>query len=167
MEKLAAIIAALKFYLRYEGKVERTIKVTVGDQSYLIEIEEYSEPEVKLKIDGEPFKAVLEQNSISLSCEVPERIAVKERVKVEHEEVVLEEGDVLVKAHASGKVVELRIREGDEVEKGSVLLVLEAMKMELELNSPIKGVVKRIFIKEGDEVRIGDPLLIIRGIEGE
>ena len=36
------------------------------------------------------------------------------------------------------------------------------MKMELDVNSPIKGKIKKILVKVGDEVKIGDPLIIIR-----
>ncbi len=58
-----------------------------------------------------------------------------------------------------GKVVRLLVAEGDEVEKGTPLLLLEAMKMEHEIRSPRAGKVARLFFAQGDMVRLGDPLV--------
>lgn len=54
-----------------------------------------------------------------------------------------------------GRVVKLMIAEGDKVEKNQPLLVLEAMKMENEIKSPVAGVIKDILVKEQDSVESG------------
>jgi biotin carboxyl carrier protein len=58
-----------------------------------------------------------------------------------------------------GKVLELRVKEGDRVEKGQVLLVLEAMKMRNEVASPAAGVVAGLAVAAGANVRAKDVLL--------
>jgi biotin carboxyl carrier protein len=60
-----------------------------------------------------------------------------------------------------GKVLELRVKDGDRVEKGQVLLVLEAMKMRNEVASPAAGVVAGLAVAAGANVRAKDVLLRI------
>jgi biotin carboxyl carrier protein len=60
-----------------------------------------------------------------------------------------------------GKVVRLLVHEGDEVEPGAGIAVVEAMKMQNEIKSPKKGSVQKIFVSEGAAVNAGDVLAII------
>ncbi len=60
-----------------------------------------------------------------------------------------------------GRVVELKVREGDRVRPGTVLLVLEAMKMRNEVTSPVDGIVRDLKVSEGSSVRAREPMLYI------
>ena len=51
-----------------------------------------------------------------------------------------------------GQVRAVNVSEGDAVTKGQTLLVLEAMKMEIRIQSPQDGVVKKLFVKQGQTV---------------
>jgi biotin carboxyl carrier protein len=66
-----------------------------------------------------------------------------------------------VSAYMPGRVVALLVAEGDQVEAGQGIVVLEAMKMENEITSEVAGVVTRIFVAEGQSVEGGDPLFEI------
>lgn len=57
-----------------------------------------------------------------------------------------------VKAPMPGLILDVNIKEGDEVKEGDYLLVLEAMKMENTLTAPRDGVVKSITVKKGQTV---------------
>ncbi len=57
-----------------------------------------------------------------------------------------------------GKVVRLLVNEGDSVEAGQGLLVVEAMKMQNEVRSPKAGKVERLLVKENQPVNAGDVL---------
>lgn len=57
-----------------------------------------------------------------------------------------------IKAPMPGLVLQLMVVEGQEVNKGDSLLVLEAMKMENIIKSPAAGIVKRILVQKGDKV---------------
>jgi acetyl/propionyl-CoA carboxylase alpha subunit len=57
-----------------------------------------------------------------------------------------------------GKVLEVLVHEGEEVRAGAPLVVLSAMKMRIELKSPIAGVVTRLPHAVGDQVDAGVPL---------
>jgi len=59
-----------------------------------------------------------------------------------------------------GKVIELRVAEGDTVQAGQVLMIMEAMKMEHSVTAPQDGTVGQILVTAGDQVD-ADALLVI------
>lgn len=56
--------------------------------------------------------------------------------------------------------------EGDEVEKGEALLIVEGEKTTFEVESPIKGVLRKIFYPSGSEVPVGEVIGMV-GESGE
>ena len=66
-----------------------------------------------------------------------------------------------ITAPMPGKVVRVQIETGASVEKGSGIVVVEAMKMQNEMKSPRAGVVVSINVKPGDTVNAGDVLAVI------
>nr|WP_136249918.1 sodium-extruding oxaloacetate decarboxylase subunit alpha [Ningiella ruwaisensis] len=66
-----------------------------------------------------------------------------------------------INAPLSGNIFKVMVAQGDEVEEGDVILILEAMKMETEVRSAFSGQVQSISVKEGDSVQSGQTLLII------
>ena len=71
------------------------------------------------------------------------------------------DGTVEIKTAMPGKVVRVIAAEGDEVEKGQGVVVVEAMKMQNELRAPKTGVVRSIRVTEGQTVAAGDVLAVI------
>ncbi|MDS0283101.1 acetyl/propionyl/methylcrotonyl-CoA carboxylase subunit alpha [Haloarcula onubensis] len=66
-----------------------------------------------------------------------------------------------VTAEMQGTILEVSVDEGDEIEAGDVLCVLEAMKMENDIVAERGGVVNDVAIGEGDSVDMGDLLFVI------
>jgi biotin carboxyl carrier protein len=60
-----------------------------------------------------------------------------------------------------GTVLKLYVKEGDIVNQGDRVFVLQAMKMNNEVLAPISGTVKKINIKEGERVSKNDPIMLI------
>ena len=60
-----------------------------------------------------------------------------------------------------GKVVEVKVKAGDKVKKGDLLLVYEAMKMENEIQADRAGVVTKINVNKGDSVLEGAAIVTI------
>jgi len=58
-----------------------------------------------------------------------------------------------------GKVIKLLVKEGDVVEKGRPILILEAMKMENEIKSPKSAKIEKIYVNNGDAVEQGKLLI--------
>lgn len=66
-----------------------------------------------------------------------------------------------IEAPMPGMIICYEVSEGDTVEEGDVVLILEAMKMENSITSPVSGTVKKIGFKDGDSVKKGDVLVTI------
>ena len=62
-----------------------------------------------------------------------------------------------------GYMLKILVSEGDNVEVGDIVAIIEAMKMENQIKSTVEGKVIKIHIKEGDNVLEGAPLVSIRG----
>jgi biotin carboxyl carrier protein len=60
-----------------------------------------------------------------------------------------------------GKVVRVLLKEESPVEAGQGVVVVEAMKMQNEIKSPKKGVVRKIVASEGAAVNAGDVLAVV------
>jgi len=60
-----------------------------------------------------------------------------------------------------GKIVRVLVSQGDEVEAGAGVLVVEAMKMQNEIKAPKKGTIQKILVTEGAAVNAGDVLAIV------
>ena len=67
----------------------------------------------------------------------------------------------VVEAPLPGNIFAIKVKEGDAVKAGDVLIVIEAMKMENEVCAPSDGVVKQIAVSKGAMVATGDTLVVI------
>lgn len=74
---------------------------------------------------------------------------------------IAERGEFHLRAPMPGLVVAVLVNEGQSVEKGEVLVVLESMKMQNELKSPKPGTVARVRVKGGDSVEQKQTLLSV------
>ena len=70
-------------------------------------------------------------------------------------------GDGTIAAPMQGTILKILVSEGDEVEAGQAVIVLEAMKMENHINAERAGTVREIRIGAGDTVGTGDVLIVI------
>ena len=66
-----------------------------------------------------------------------------------------------VGAPMAGSVVEVLVKEGEEVKAGAPLVVLSAMKMETTVSAPCEGPIKHIGVVSGDQCSAGDLLVAI------
>jgi pyruvate carboxylase subunit B len=103
---------------------------------------------------------------------------IKLEVDGEHEEAIISNGgSTTAVTHSNrpppqrpgdiattmpGLIVEVLVTEGGLVEKGTPLFVIEAMKMQSEIASPIAGTIEKIFIRKDDHVEAGETLLTIK-----
>jgi len=70
-------------------------------------------------------------------------------------------GPQRVEAEMPGKVVKIAVAAGSEVQEGQGVVILEAMKMENEIKSPIDGVLKEMGVTEGQTVESGALLFVV------
>ena len=70
-------------------------------------------------------------------------------------------GAVEVKAPMPGNILDVKVKVGDTVKAGTVLCVLEAMKMENEIPAPKDGKVAQVVVTKGATVGAGDTLVVL------
>jgi len=124
----------------------------------------------KVIVEGVPYEVVLEGHraivgSIAHNLEV-EGLAVAPTIPTIRPGAApappkVAAGEGAVTAIMPGKVIRILVREGDKVAEGDVVLILEAMKMENELNAPRAGTVKAIHVAPGSDVEMGAVLVEI------
>ena len=68
-------------------------------------------------------------------------------------------GAVTVAAPMPGNILDVRVKPGDSVKAGSVMMILEAMKMENEISAPQDGTIATVNVRKGDTVSSGDLLV--------
>jgi 3-methylcrotonyl-CoA carboxylase alpha subunit len=111
-------------------------------------------------IDGRPVEASYEadhdQIIVRRQCL---RFDFRDDTGAEHRASAEHEGHF--RAPMPGHVLDVRVAEGQKVEGGAVLLVLEAMKMEHSLCAPWGGRVKAVHVKAGDRVEEGADLVLL------
>ena len=66
-----------------------------------------------------------------------------------------------VSANIPGKIVTIEVKEGQQVSEGQVVLILEAMKMQNEIQAPVNGTVVSVNCGEGDSIEANVPLVVI------
>lgn len=134
---------------------------SLGRGSFLVRFADGSQLPLTLVRQGDRWLVWTPDRDLALSLEKPGEEGGP------RPEEALEDAHGRVEAPMPGKVLELRVKVGDEVERGEVLLVLEAMKMEHQITSPLSGVVTSLQAEEGSSVELGDLLAEITPLREE
>ncbi len=131
-------------------------QISVLGKSYEVEVKEVSPTVFEVTVNGK--KALIEvQKKVEVIAEKAEEV----KIEAKREEAVKVEGKV-IPAPMAGVVTKILKKEGDEVKKGEIVLIIEAMKMENPIESPFDGVIDKIVVKEGEKVANGAPLVYLR-----
>ena len=85
----------------------------------------------------------------------------KEMTQIETDIATLTTQQRGVDSHVAGNIWQVLVKPGDVVKAGQTLLILEAMKMEIEVVSPAAGKVVSVVQKEGSQVHAGQRLMIL------
>lgn len=67
----------------------------------------------------------------------------------------------VIKAHITGTVWKVEVKVGDDVGEGTVVAILESMKMEMPVESDLEGKVETVHVNEGQPVTEGDPIVTL------
>ena len=115
-----------------------------------------TEYEVELDMEGSVWKATV--NGQTFEIEVPDVEAV---AKPRRSGGRKKKKSGTVSANIPGKVVTVEVTEGQRVEEGQVILILEAMKMQNEIQAPVTGTVTTVHCSEGEAIEANVPLVVI------
>ena len=134
--------------------------VVVNDKVFEVDFESVSgQPLYSLLINGQSHEAYVyaagdEWQVLLLGRQYPVKVENEreKRLRGSAGGKVQESGEFQLKAPMPGLVVAIPVSEGQQIEKGQVLVILESMKMQNELKSPRAGKVERVKVKAGESV---------------
>ncbi|MDR2655014.1 MAG: biotin/lipoyl-binding protein [Oscillospiraceae bacterium] len=116
--------------------------VTVNGRKYTVDVEELGEGVSAPVSYSAPAPAPEEAEERAVSAPAPPAA-----------------GGVTVDSPMPGNILDVRVKTGDVVKYGEVLIILEAMKMENEIVATQDGTVSAVLVKNGDTVDTGSPLV--------
>jgi len=143
--------------------------VSVDGTLYEVDFDAVSgQPVVSLLVDGKSYEAYVYEDEQTLQVLLHGRMFPvmvederEKRLRAASGSRIAERGDFHMRAPMPGLVVAIPVGEGQEVQKGDVLVVLESMKMQNELKSPRAGLITRLRVKPGDSVDQHQTLLTV------
>lgn len=139
----------------------KNFKFTISGNKYEVNIENFEGNIAELEVNGTKYKVEVEHEMPTKKTPVLVRkpVAISEGSdKIQKQP---SSGLTKVAAPLPGVIMKVAIAVGASVKKGDSLLIMEAMKMENNIQAEKDGVVKNILIKEGDNVLQGDILIEI------
>ncbi len=160
----------------------------LGEKTYTVEIEETGKSLYRVAVDGSEFlvdgkktgltnySLIVDNRSFEIEVDISEdeyRVLVdgrsyhidlldERRMRVGGLQSAIQlQGRQNVSVPMPGKVIAVLVSEGDAVERGQGLVIVEAMKMENEVRCPINGEVKEVRVKPGDALEAGAILVVV------
>jgi biotin carboxyl carrier protein len=145
---------------RKEGR----IFIRHGEKTVEAEVRVISSNVLSILTEGRSYLVIIARDKDKRYVWLNGRIYVlqsgkEEQNRAERIDDRAQKGKSVVTAPMPGKVVKIHVAEKEAVRKNQTLAIVEAMKMENEIKSPLEGFVKKIYVSAGDLVDSEKPLL--------
>ncbi len=149
--------------------------LSINEKEYRVELGEINADYALLQVNGREFRVGLKQLGLAKLMPAP-AAAVEARPAAAAAApaagiapapaaapaaVPGGEAASVVKAPLPGLIIDVKVREGEKVKAGQNIVVMEAMKMENQIQATADGTVKKIFVKKGDNVAEGNAMVEI------
>lgn len=152
----------------------KDFKYTINGKSYRVMVTRIDQTSAQLEVNGKSYEVELETPATAVAAApaaAPKAQPVAPTTpapapKTATGEPVISKptvdgGTTAIKSPLPGVIVDVLVKVGDEVKKGQKILILEAMKMENNINADRDGKVVEIKVNKGDSIMEGADLIII------
>jgi biotin carboxyl carrier protein len=163
--KYTAIIDGERLEIELNHRASNVIEAEIGGRKYVLAAKavepgvywlNYNNRSLEIAVSANREGYVVSLAGRRLPVEILDsRNALRRAAQHDHA------GVAEIRAPMPGKVVKLLVAAGDEVQANQGIVVMEAMKMQNEIKSPKKGVVRKLDVAEGATVNSGDLLAAI------
>ncbi|MDR1793425.1 MAG: biotin/lipoyl-binding protein [Bacteroidales bacterium] len=137
----------------------KEFKFKISGKEYEVSIDNVEENVVNLTVNGNHHVVELEKEAQATPVAKP--TVVRPAVQAAPATTTSGGASVPIKSPLPGIILDIFVKEGDAVKAGQKILLLEAMKMENNIDADKDGIVKSIKVSKGDSVSEGDVLLMI------
>jgi biotin carboxyl carrier protein len=147
-DKKVDVLANQANILDIVSNADGTFHILHNQKKYLVEVlsfDKYNKT-MQLKINGNIYKVNIQDKYDQLVS----KLGLNKTAAIKINEI---------KAQMPGLVLEIDVNEGDTIQKGDKVLILEAMKMENVIKALGEGVVKKIHVKKGQSIEKGQLLI--------
>jgi len=147
----------------------KTFKYKINGNEYNVTVGNIEENIAHVEVNGTSYDVEMENDETAPKATVPKVTSTPSASKtaptapqaaVPKAAAPVGKG-VGVKSPLPGVILEIKVKEGEEVKKGQVVIVLEAMKMENNINADRDGVITSILVNKGDSILEGTDLIMI------
>lgn len=137
----------------------KKFKFTIRGNEYEVHINSFEDNIAEVDVNGSIYQVELAEEV--KTTKTPKLVRSKPVVTPESKPKPVA-GLSKVEAPLPGTIFKMKVKEGEQVKKGQVILIMEAMKMENNILAEIDGVITKIHVAEGATVLQGDVLAEIQ-----
>ncbi len=146
----------------------KEITLDINGKDYKVTVDNFGVYEANVTVNGRKYKVGLKDLGVEQVVEVQNKTAAAPKApqvasapQAAAAPVATAGGSTTVTAPLPGLILKINVKVGDTVSAGQVLMIMEAMKMENDVEATAAGTVKSIAVKENDNVAEGDVLITI------
>ena len=136
----------------------KKFKFTIRGNEYEVHINSFEDNIAEVDVNGSIYQVEL---AAEVKTTKTPKLVRSKPVQIKETKPKPAAGLSKVEAPLPGTIFKVSVKEGDAVQKGHVILIMEAMKMENNILAEKEGVIKKVLVSEGDTVLQGDILVEI------
>lgn len=141
----------------------KNFKFKINGTEYSVDINEVEGQEITLDVNGTPYKVTvdkeLKQKQVVMTTRTAPRVAAAPGGEVQTSAPASKGSKVTTPL--PGTILDVFVNVGDKVKAGQTVVLLEAMKMENNIEADVEGTVTEVKVRKGDSVLEGDVMVVI------
>lgn len=141
----------------------KNFKFKINGTEYSVDINEVEGQEISLDVNGTPYKVTvdkeLKQKQVIATTHTAPRVSAAPKGSVQPAAPASKGSKVTTPL--PGTILDVFVNVGDKVKAGQTVVLLEAMKMENNIEADVEGTVTEVKVRKGDSVLEGDVMVVI------
>ncbi len=145
----------------------KVFKYKINGSPYRVVVQKSDQESVELEVNGTPYVVEIEQKKKKPVSTIQRHVSSSsssqsvEAAKPTVTRSAVAAGSIVVNSPLPGVVLDIKVKVGDAVKKGDTIIVLEAMKMENNIQASSDGTVSKVSVEKGASVLEGAELIVI------
>ncbi len=143
----------------------KNFKFKINGTEYSVDINEVEGQEISLDVNGTPYKVTVDkemkQKQVTMTTRTAPRVSAAPSGQVQTSAPATSSKGSKVTTPLPGTILDVFVNVGDTVKSGQTVVLLEAMKMENNIEADVDGTVTEVKVRKGDSVLEGDVMVVI------
>lgn len=143
----------------------KNFKFKINGTEYSVDINEVEGQEITLDVNGTPYKVTvdkeLKHKQVVMTARTAPRVSAAPSGNVQTTAPAAASKGSKVTTPLPGTILDVFVNVGDKVKAGQTVVLLEAMKMENNIEADVEGTVTEVKVRKGDSVLEGDVMVVI------